>query len=305
MTERKSFRDGVQFAWDSTSLTLAMECPRKYKYRMLDNLAPDSTSVHLLFGGIYASALEHFYQLRAVGADLEEAILLVTKKAMLDSWDRETGQPIAFNDAKKTRVNLIRTIIQYLDQFGDEDEAAIKTHLLASGKAAVEVSFALELSEDVLYCGHLDRIVEFSGGLYWMDQKTTGSTIGPYFFDGFKMSNQFMGYTWAGQIMLQSPVRGGIIDGAQIAQGFSRFERGLISYTGEQLAEWQENAKWHVANMQQLTRGETFPMNLTACGNYGGCPYKPICSAHPSIRSHIIQSSYVHPATQWDPLVPR
>ena len=303
--DRKSFSDGVQFAFDSTSLTLAMECPRKYHYRMLRNLVPQTTSVHLLFGGIYAAALEYFYGLRAVGADLEEAILLTVKKAMIDSWDKETNQPLAFNDAKKTRVTLIRTIIWYLDAYGDEDEAAIKTHHLANGKAAVELSFALELTDDIIYCGHLDRVVEFSGGLYWMDQKTTGQTLGPYFFDGFKMSNQFMGYTWAGQIMFQAPVRGGIIDAAQIASGFSRFERGFASYTREQIEEWTKNVEYHVKSIQSLTLLDKFPMNLTACGNYGGCPYKSICSSHPSVREHVIQSNFVHPAAVWDPLVPR
>jgi hypothetical protein len=215
---RKSFRDGVQVAWDGTSVELAQTCPRKYYYRMIENITPAGTSVHLLFGGIYASALELFYHRRALGDDLETALIAAVREAMILSWDHErddegqrkpgTGQPHSFQHSAKTVPNLIRTIVWYVEQFGDESESAIKTHHLQNGKPAVELSFTLEMSEDIVYCGHLDRVVDFGGGLYWMDQKTTGSTISPSFFDGFKPSNQFLGYTWAGQVVLQSPDQG-------------------------------------------------------------------------------------------------
>lgn len=302
---RKSFKDGVQFAFDSTSLTLAMECPRKYHYRMIRNIVPGSVSVHLLFGGIYAAALEHFYGLRAQGIDLETAVLETIRKAMIDSWDAESNQPLSFNDVRKTRPSLIRTIVWYLAQFGEEEKGSMSTHVLANGKAAVELSFALEISDDLLYCGHLDRVVDFAGSLYWMDQKTTGSTVGPYFFESYKLSNQFMGYTWAGHIMFESPVRGGICDAAQIAVNFSRFERGLLAYSQQQLEEWQRNTVWQINNIRSLTQLDVWPMNLTACGNYGGCPYRSICKAHPAIREQIIQSEFVQPAGGWDPLTPR
>jgi hypothetical protein len=312
--ERKSFKDGVQFAWDGTSLGLASECARKYYYRMIKNVVPKTTSVHLLFGGIYASALEHFYQLRAQGSSVKDATVAVVQKAMIDSWEHPRspegdrlpgGKPIDFLDDKKTRINLIRTIVWYLAEFGDETNAAMTTYTLASGKAAVELSFALEMSDDILYCGHLDRVVEFGDHLYWMDQKTTSSTIGKYFFDSFRMSNQFIGYSWAGSIILGSPVRGGIIDGAQIAINFSRFERGFFSVTKARIDEWLDNALWIIEQTRSLTALRKWPMNLTACNNYGKCPYQSICSADPAIREMIIQSDFVQPEKAWDPLTPR
>lgn len=312
--ERKSFKDGVQFAWDGTSLTLAQECPRKYYYRMIRNIVPKTTSVHLLFGGIYASALEHFYQLRADGIELEDAVLRTVRKAMFDSWEHpldeagnrlEGGKPIDFLDDKKTRINLIRTIVWYLAEYGDERDSAMQTHRLANGKAAVELSFALELTDDILYCGHLDRVVEFGDHLYWMDQKTTGSTIGKYFFDSYRMSNQFIGYSWAGHIMFSSPVRGGIIDGAQIAANFSRFERGFFSVTQARIEEWVDNTIWSIKKLQSLTALRKWPMNLTACNNYGKCPYQSLCSADPAIREMIVQSEFVEPTYAWDPLKSR
>jgi hypothetical protein len=69
MKPRKSFTDeGIQHAWDATSVDLASTCLRKYYYTMVRQIKPKTQSVHLIFGGIYASALESFYKKRALGA---------------------------------------------------------------------------------------------------------------------------------------------------------------------------------------------------------------------------------------------
>ena len=304
LADRLSFTNGVQTAWDDTSVTLAQECPRKYYYKMLLNLQPTATSVHLIFGGIYASALEHFYLYRAEGDSIQRALHRVVAEAMQASWDSEAGAPIEFNDANKTRVNLIRSIVWYVDQFGDEAESFITTYHLASGKPAVELSFTLEFDEDILYCGHLDRVVEYGGGLYWMDQKTTKTTITPRYFQQFKPHNQFMGYTWAGQIILHSPLKGGIVDAAQVAVGFTRFERQPITFNQQQLDEWRDNTLYTIRHMQDLTAAGRFPMNLASCGNYGGCPYRLLCERSPSVRDRFIEGNFVH-GEPWEPLKAR
>jgi hypothetical protein len=328
-----SFRDGVQVAWDSTSISCAMTCPRKYYYQMIRNLRPMSKSVHLIFGGHYATALEHFYKHRALGASIEEATLLVVREAMENTWRYETclsctgrgtlspeqggglsystcddcnGQgkvslgPVEFLDSKKTRFNLIRSIVWYIDTFGEESANGIQTHHLSDGKPAVELSFTLDLDEDFLLCGHLDRVVDYGGSLYVMDQKTTGGTISSYFFDGFKPDVQMSLYAFAGQIILKSPVAGVIIDGAQIAVSFTRFERGFTYRTQDELEEFYENTKHIIRQTQSYTMLDVFPMNTTACGNYGGCPYKSICTATPKLRESVIKSQYREET--WDPL---
>lgn len=303
---RKSFENGVQFAWDSTSLVLAMECPRKYYYRMILNLVPKGDkNVHLLFGGIYASALELFYKRRALGDSIEDALRAAVRDALERSWNKEKNEPYIFDDANKTRSTLLRTIIWYVDQFAVEDKNSIQTYHLRDGSPAVELSFSVPLTNDILYCGHLDRVVQYGNGLYWMDQKTTKSTIGPYFFESFRLSNQFIGYTWAGQMILHEPLQGGIIDGAQIAQGFSRFERAPIPFNAGQLQEWHEDTIEHIRTMQDYTRRGAFPMNRTSCGNYNGCEYKELCTRSPAIRDRFIQGNFVHPEKPWDPLVAR
>lgn len=300
MPKGNSFRDGVQWAWDSTSLSTFMTCPRKYYYSMIRQISPRNRSVHLIFGGHYATALEHFYKHRAEGKSLDEALLLVVREALENSWDYERGAPQEFLDSKKTRPNLIRSIVWYIDQFGDESESGIKTHHLPSGKPAVELSFTLDLDEDFVLCGHLDRVVDYGGSLYVMDQKTTGGTISQYFFDGFKPDVQMSLYSIAGQITIQSPVAGVIIDAAQIAVGFTRFERGFTYRSQTENEENLENFKHYIEMARSFTLLGRFPMNTTACGNYGGCPFKSICSAPPQHRERVIEAEYVEKI--WDPI---
>lgn len=330
MTQHKrSFDNGVQVAWDGTSLELAQTCLRKYYYSMILGIAPKQKSVHLTFGGIYASALETFYKERALGADLHEATIKTVRHALEESWEYEyeeipereegtpgmprargalrripgSGHPMTFDHNAKTRPNLIRTIVWYIEQFGEETADGMTTYHLASGKPAVELSFALEFAEDITYCGHLDRVVEYAGQHYVIDQKTSGSTLGPYYFAQFSPNNQMSGYTWAGQTILKSPINGVIIDAAQIAVNFTEFGRSITTRTQAQLDEWHESALYTIRLAQSATALRRFPMNLSSCGNYGGCPFRQVCAADPRVRESYIKSDYV--PHNWDPLKER
>ena len=300
---KNSFENGLQFAWDGTSLELAQTCLRKYYYSMIRGISPKHKSVHLTFGGIYASALEAFYKFRANGDDYDTALLNTVHLALVESWDKEGGHPVAFDHSAKTRYNLIRTIVWYLEQYGREKDGAMSTYHLTSGKPAVELSFTLEFSDDILYCGHLDRVVNFGGGLYVMDQKTTGGTLGQWFAKSFNTSNQMSGYSLAGTTILGSPVRGVIIDAAQIAVNFTRFDRYITTRTKAQLEEWRRSSLYTIELARSATALNEFPMNLTACGNYGGCPFEPLCSRDPGVRENFIKSDYVE--HNWDPLKAR
>lgn len=302
MTGRKSFdSNGVQFAWDATSLECAQTCLRKYYYNILEGWQPKRTSVHLIFGALYATALEHYYLHVAKGMTPDEALREIVREALTNSYGKE------FDHSAKTRVNLIRSIIWYVEEFGDESDTAIKTLIKSNGEPAVEESFALEVADDLVLCGHLDRVVylgEPDGPKFWMDQKTSGSTIGPYYFEQFNPHNQFSLYTFAGQMIFNEPIRGGFIDAAQIAVGFTRFERAQTTRTQDQLDEWYENSLYTIDLAKSATMLNKFPMNLSACGNYGGCPYRSVCSRSPSVRDNYLRADFVK-QDGWDPIKAR
>lgn len=296
----------LQYAWDSTSLGYLKECPRKYYYTIVEGWRGKGSSVHLEFGGLYHKALEVYDAFRAEGRSHDEALELVTTNALEQSW------PWPFDHATKTRFNLIRSIVWYLDQF-EADPA--RTVQLADGKPAVELSFRFELDrypewddgtgpqdtgQPYILCGHLDRLVDYSGGYYVMDRKTTGSTLGGYYFDGYNPDNQMSLYSIAGRLVYNTPVRGVIIDAAQVAVGFTRFDRGFSHRTEAQQEEWLKDLGYWLDQAERYAGDNYWPMNDKSCHNYGGCPFRKVCSKDPAVRQTFLESDFEK--RPWNPL---
>lgn len=310
---RQSFdKDGKQWAWDSTSIKRAETCLRKYQYEMLEGWTSPYRSVHLWFGSIYASALERYHELRASGHSYDEAVRAVVAQAMIDSWDHDldeegkripgTGAPATFEHASKSRETLIRTIVWYLAEFEDD---AFKTYITAEGKPAVEHSFRLPVDNGIVFCGHIDRLcLDPEENIFVHDQKTTGTTISPRYFDGFNPDTQFSMYTFAGSMIYNLPVKGVIIDAAQIAVGFTRFARAPTYRTKDQLSEWYDETMLVIERVHAAQDRGFFPRNPSACGNFGGCAFRPVCSRPASVRPNFLEGSFAK-AERWDPIKPR
>jgi hypothetical protein len=317
----------IQFAWDSTSLGWLKTCPRLYQYSMLEGWRSRGESVHLKFGQLYHSALEGYDKLRAddilAPCGHDEALHRIVQWAMESTWDRvtetgtdvETGHPWLSDHHSKNRETLIRSIIWYLDQFKDDPASTL---ILANGKPAVELSFRMEMEwgpspdgfhewrkgdPQYLLCGHLDRVVEFGGQKYVMDRKTTGSSPTPHYFDGFAPDNQMSIYTLAARVQFSTPVAGVIIDAAQIAVGFTRFQRGFTYRTEAQLEEWLADFRFWTAQAEGFAEANHWPMNDKSCGMYGGCTFRKICSKSPEVRERFLESDFER--RPWNPLVPR
>ncbi len=295
--------EGFQHAWDSTSLSTFVTCPRKYLYSILQGWTQEQRSVHLEFGGLYASALEHYHKHRAAGMSYDDAVREVVREVMVATWDADSGAPIDWLHNTKTRDTLIRSIVWYLEQFKDDP---MTTVILSDGRPAVEYSFSFALDETYTYCGHIDRLVLYGEDkdVYVQDQKTSGSTITPRYFDGYSPDIQMTGYTLAGQIIFGLPVKGVVIDAAQIAVGFTKFERGFVARSTAMLEEFREEALHYIAEAKRCHDEGYYPMRRTACGNYGGCEFRKVCALAPSLRPMMLEGSFKR-RERWDPLQKR
>ena len=294
----------LQWAWDSTSLGWFKDCPRKYQYHMIEGWASKAESVHLAYGILFHKALEDYDRLRQ-NATHDEAVREVTRRALEDTWiDGKPWRgardlPSEDKVSLKSRENLIRTIVWYLDKF-KEDPA--KTRIGPKGPM-VELNFQFEVDNDITLCGYLDRIVEFQGETFVMDRKTTTTTLGSYYFEQFDPDNQMSLYTIAGQVAFRLPVKGVIVDAAQIAVGFSRFVRSFVFKTPDQINEWMKDLYIWVDQARLYATKSYWPMNDKSCHKYGGCPFRDICSKSPSVRDKFLESNFMK--REWNPLVPR
>lgn len=295
----------LQIYVDASSLTEFKICPRRYYYSIVMSRQPMMESIHLTFGILLHKAAELYHIRRFTKGEVHaDALREVIRWLMKATWDRETNRPWTSGDKYKNRFTLVRTVVWYLDKY-QEDE--LRTAILKDGQPAVELPFTMDTGytaftgEEFILCGKLDRIVTFKSDYYVADIKTTQSTIGDYYFKKYTPDNQVTIYSLAGSVSFELPIQGLIIDGCQIAIEFSRFERGLIERTEEQLIEWQEELGYWLVNMNQCAENNSWPRNDSACNLYGGCPFRTVCSQrNPDAAQKVIEGSYRERI--WDPL---
>lgn len=308
----------IQYAWDSTSLSALKTCPRLYQYTIIEGWTSREESVHLRFGIEYHKAMQDYDLSIAASISHDDAVHDVVQELMLRTAD--------FNpDHKtKTREGLVRTVIWYLDKHKDDPT---ETLILPDGKPAVEQSFRFELEwgpttalitddapklgikyqqikddfkQPYLLCGHLDRVVNFNGELFVIDYKTVYSFWGKR----WEPDNQMTLYSLAAKVVLNAPIRGVIIDMAQVKENETVFQREFTFRTQDQLEEWLTDLRYWLTLAEQYAIQGYWPMNDTACDKYGGCRFRDICSKSPSVRERFLEGNFVklEEKDRWNPL---
>lgn len=280
--ESPLLEDGRQWAWNSSSLNPAKACDREYSYRVLRGLSPREKSCHLIFGLNYARSLEQYHYLRAAGIPYEDAVRRVVRACLAATFSWTSS------DSRKNRETLIRSLIWYLEEFRDDP---CKTVILADGQPAVELRGRLQVAEDIFLTYHIDRLVEHGGDIYVQDQKTTGSSLGSYWFKKFDLDVQMSLYAYIGKAVFHQPVKGVLIDAAQIAVGFTRFARGFTFRSDGQLDEWLAETLYAI---RQTWRAAAvgYPRNDAACMRYGGCDFFDVCSKPGQVREQYLKADF-------------
>lgn len=304
---------GLQLAWDSTSIGAAKKCARYYQYEIVLGFRGRGDNVHLTFGIIMHKARELYDHAKCALKSHDEAVLVAVVYAMKATWikdglgERQWDPSKDGYDGNKSRETLIRSIVWYLDKF---ERDPLQTIVLASGKPAVELSFRFSMGlqveatgEQYQLCGHMDRLASMNGVNYIVDLKTTEGTIGSYWFDKFNPHNQFSTYLYASQIVLAAPVRDLIVDGIQVAKGFTRPQRGIVHRDAHQLDEWFGDVQRLVVQYERYAVDRYWPMNDIACDLYGGCKFRGICSKSPGNRMKYLKAEFKQQS--WDPLAIR
>ena len=303
----------IQYAIDSTSLGWLKTCPRLYQYCMIDGWTLKESAIHLRFGIEYHQALHDYETAKAEGSTHLEA-LRFTVKALLERIFEWNPVPVKDSEKLKTKWNLLRSVIWYLEKYKDDPA---KTIILKDGSPAMELSFKFELdwgpqgegyagnkdgpSVPYLLCGHLDRVVDFGGETFVMDRKTSTSTLGSYYFDQYAPDNQMTIYSLAGQVVLDAPVKGVIIDAVQIAKDWSRPVRGFTFRTNDQIQEWLNDLRSWLQLAEQYAVSGYWPQNDTACNKFGGCRFREVCSKSPQVRHKFLEADF-EKGPRWNPL---
>lgn len=301
--ERLAFRDGVQFAFDNTSLSIYKECPRKYKLAILDGWAPKTKAPPLLFGGWMHGAQEVYDRELVKHSSHEIALREAVRFALIATVHREddgTFTPWVSDDPNRSRLTLVRSIVWYCEHFKED---SLKTLILPSGQPALELSFrmALPTHQEFYYCGHIDKIATYGPhGIFIQERKHTKTTIGSYYFEKYNPNSQISGYVLAAQTLSQTHVEGSVIDAIQVGATFSRPARGIERRTPAMLEEWMDDTIIWIERIHAATLSQSFPMNTESCHKYRGCQFRGVCSHSASVRDMILQTDFSK--RFWDPL---
>jgi hypothetical protein len=319
----------IQFAWDSTSLGYLKTCPRLYQYHMLEGWVPKEESIHLRFGQEYHSAIQDFENLTAEGLPFDDACCETVRQLLLRirDWDPD---PTLKPYANKNKDQLLHLVVAYLDEFRND---SCETFILENGKPAVELSFRFELdwgpkaaqeeevvcrmraNEDYgdptavgqpyLLCGHLDRVVSFNDDLFVLDHKTTATTPTDYYFNQYTPNNQMTLYAFAGKVVMDSPIRGVVVEAAHVTVDKPMtFIRRPTYRPDDVIDEWLDDLEYHLNTAEAFAEAEHWPMNDTACDKFGGCRFREVCSRPASVRESYLKADFVQlpEGERWNPL---
>jgi hypothetical protein len=263
---------------DSTILGTFRSCPQKAFREYVQHWKPKSESVHLVAGGAYAKGLEMarkaFYG-QGLSAEEAEAIGL---SALLQAYGSFECPP----DSGKSAERTAGALEFYLSRYPFETDQAVPIQL-PSGEKAIEFSFAepLEINhpetgDPILYCGRMDAIVNYAGGVYGLDDKTT-SQLGASWPRQWDLRSQFTGYTW-GARKAGLRMNGFLVRGVSILKTKYDTMEALTYRPQWQIDRWYEQTHRDIKAMIQCWESGYWDYKLdNACLDYGGCLFRQVC----------------------------
>ncbi|CAM5998779.1 unnamed protein product [Sphagnum balticum] len=209
------------------------------------------------------------------------------------------------SDSAKSAARMAGAFEFYFDNY--PLDAINDPVIIAGGKRAIELSFAEPLpishpvtGDPLLYCGRLDAILNFGGGRFITDEKTT-TQLGVSWSRQWDLRSQFTGYAWlAGKAGIK--VDGALVRGVSILK--TKYDtQQAISYRPQwMINEWYEEMLEHVDQMVSAYRRGKFLHNYDkSCADYGGCQFKDVCSSSKEMANAVLDTYFER--RKWDPLL--
>jgi hypothetical protein len=286
-------------AIDSSILATYKSCPKLFYLNTIQGWKSKDPSVHLRAGAAFARGIEvarEKYYVEGVAADQAQAFGL---GALLQSYGDFECPP----DSPKSAERTAGALEFYFEHYPlNEDSPPIT---LPSGKRGIEFNFVHPLPIDhpetgdpLVYCGRMDAILNYAGGVYICDEKTA-SSLGPTWSRQWDLRSQFSGYAW-GCREAGIRVDGVIVRGVSILK--TKYDtQEAISYRPDwQVDRWYEEMLEWVEDMVAAYRKGKWRHNLDhACGDFGGCGFRQVCASQdesPWLTTYFEQRD-------WDPIM--
>ena len=266
---------------DSTIISAFRSCPQHAFREYIQHWKHIQPSIHLHAGGAFARALEVVRKSFYVEGRGEEESIALGCNAMVEFWG-DFPEP---EGSAKSLTRMLGAVEYYFHDAWPLSHDDAPPAVLRDGSRGIEVSvnepIALihpETGNPLLYCGRMDMIADYAGGLWGEDDKTT-SSLGAQWPKQWDLRSQFTGYTWGAQ-RAGIHLDGFLIRGVSILK--TRYDHlPAITYRPVwQIERWYNQLLRDVSRMVRCWREGYWDFALdNACNEYGGCPFKQICLA--------------------------
>jgi hypothetical protein len=278
---KDAFRPSFPEAVDSSMLAAFKSCPQLFRKIYVEQWkSKEGANVHLTAGGAFAHGLEvarrSFYELN-MPAEVAEANGLA---ALLQRYGSFQCPP----DSAKSAERTAGALEFYFDAYPLSNAAGYPI-LMPGGKRAIEVSFAHplpimhpETGLPILYVGRGDQIIQYAGGNYIEDDKTT-SSLGATWSRQWDMRGQFISYTW-GFREQGFDVRGVLVRGVSILKTKYDTQEAICNFSTFEVDRWYTELLEWLEDMKRCWALGRWRYNLDhACTEYGGCGFKTVCKS--------------------------
>lgn len=306
--------------WDSTKLS-SYTCEMRGHYAMERHLVSKEPAEALAFGIGMHAARETWIKESISGDGNQVAIMGDAKTAFLTAWEKELPleirEVLEFNGDRRSYANFCRLFEAYVAKFPLSMYDKI---------VAVETPFTLFLGKtpnglEISWSGILDLAVEWQGGLFYDDLKTSSYAIDDKFFNQFRLSGQLVGYAWAGQELGIGNFSGIMVHGIEVKvpqEGLKLKKDGtpyarqgravdammgvdIIPVNSAHIEEWKEDTLRKIDKIHEAREIKHWTRNRgELCSSFNGCSYRMVCEALPELREQKIEMFYK--AREWNPL---
>lgn len=274
---------------DNTMRGNYLQCPKRFEWAHIHQLAPMAPSIHLHAGGAFAAGIEvckrTFYE---QGKSAEESLRLGLE-ALIGFYGPVKAPETKTGD--KSCDNVIRAFDSYFTQQYPLGRDLLRPHIAANGKAMLEFTFALptevehpQTGDPILYGGRADAINDFGQSLMVSDEKTA-SQLGEQWARKWNLEAQFTGYVRAA-LQFGIPVAGVVVRGVGLLKTKITHQEALVYRSQWVVDRWWDQLQFEIQDMVDNWKKKRFryAQHKDVCGAYGGCEFEMLCTSQEPAR---------------------
>jgi len=262
---------------DASLLASFKSCPELCRKVYFEHLKSKAPSVHLHAGAAFAFGVERTRTAFYVEGKSSETSIAEGIGALLTFY----GDFECPADSAKSAERMAGAFEFYWSNYPLDNEN--DPVILKGGKRAIEVSFAEPLpilhpesGDPLIYCGRLDAILNYAGGRYITDEKTT-TQLGASWSRQWDLRSQFTGYAW-GARQIGVKVDGALVRGVSILK--TKYDtQQAISYRPDwAIDRWYAELLVWINQLVACYKSGVWLHNFDhACSEYGGCQFREAC----------------------------